>query len=377
MKILSVFGTRPEAIKLAPVVLACAADPTIAHRTCITGQHREMLDPILDLFGIVPEHDLAIMRPGQTLDHIVAATLHGVGALIADWRPDWVIVQGDTSSAFAAGLAAFHAKVPVAHVEAGLRTGNLMSPWPEEANRRLLGQLATLHFPPTPRAADNLRSEGVSEAKLLMTGNTVIDALQLAVKRIDADPVRAAALANDLPSFDPAKRLILVTGHRRENLDGGLAAMCEALKATAQRGDVEIVYPVHLNPKVQATARAILGNHPAVHLLGPRDYPAFVQLMRQAYLIVTDSGGIQEEATALGIPVLVARDTTERPEAIEAGTARLVPPTAANLTSAIAALLDNPASHAQMAQAASPFGDGRACARIVAHLIEAHKKASL
>jgi UDP-N-acetylglucosamine 2-epimerase (non-hydrolysing) len=365
MKILTIFGTRPEAIKLAPVILAARTTPAIDHVTCVTGQHREMLDPVLGLFGIVPDHDLAIMTPGQTLDGVVAAVLTRLGPVLDAERPDWIIVQGDTSSAFAAALAGFHRKIRVAHVEAGLRTGNLRSPWPEEANRRLVGVLADLHFPPTPSAADNLRREHVPEDRLLVTGNTVIDALHWVAARVDTD----AQIAARFGFLDAAKRMILVTGHRRENLDGGLDRVCRALAGIAARGDVEIVYPVHLNPAVQATARAALGDAPGVHLIAPQDYAPFVWLMRRAHLIVTDSGGVQEEAPGLGKPVLVTRDTTERPEAIVAGTARLIGTDPAALTAAVIALLDDRAAYEAMAQAKNPFGDGKAAERIIARLI--------
>lgn len=370
VKVLTVFGTRPEAIKLAPVVQAFQAAPGVEHVTCVTGQHRQMLDQVLAVFDIKPEHDLNIMKPGQSLDHVTTAALTGVGAVMDDIQPDWVVVQGDTATAFAAALAGFYRKVKVAHVEAGLRTGNLMSPWPEEGNRKLIGQITTLHFPPTETSAGNLRREAVPEQDIAVTGNTVIDALQWVAARLQQD----ASLRSDFDArfsfIDPSKRLMLVTGHRRENFDGGLERVCMALRQIAERGDVEIVYPVHLNPKVQATAKQVLGDNPSVHLIDPQDYLPFVYLMQRSYLIVTDSGGIQEEAPGLGKPVLVTRDTTERPEAIAAGTARLVGTAAEDLVRHVCELLDDPAAYAQMAQAKNPFGDGKASGRIVDHILK-------
>jgi len=370
VRVLTVFGTRPEAIKLAPVVLALQREPGVEHVLCVTGQHRQMLDQVLALFRLSPDHDLDIMRPGQDLTHVTVAVLQGLGAVIEAERPDWVIVQGDTTTAFAASLAAFYRRVKVAHVEAGLRTGNIYSPWPEEMNRRLTGQIASLHFPPTEAAAANLAREGVPRSRVLVTGNTVIDALHAVCARLDED----APLRQELDAMfswrDRARRLILVTGHRRENFEGGLERVCRALATLARRGDVEIVYPVHLNPEVQRTARAVLADSPAVHLIPPLDYLPFVHLMREADLIVTDSGGIQEEAPGLGKPVLVTRDTTERPEAIAAGTARLVGTDEAGLVAAATELLDDPAAYEAMAKASNPFGDGRASGRIVARMIE-------
>jgi len=370
LRVLTVFGTRPEAIKLAPVVLALSADSEIEHVLCVTGQHRQMLDQVLEVFGLRPDHDLAIMKPGQDLTHVTSAVLEGVGRVIDAVQPDWVVVQGDTTTCFAASLAAFYRRVKVAHVEAGLRTGNIYSPWPEEVNRRLTGQIAALHFPPTEAAAGNLRAEGVGEDRILVTGNTVIDALLLVRDRLDADAALRARLEAQFSWRDRARRLILVTGHRRENFDGGLERVCRALACLADRGDVQIVYPVHLNPEVQRTAQAVLGARDSVHLIPPLDYLPFVHLMREADLIVTDSGGVQEEAPGLGKPVLVTRDTTERPEAIAAGTARLVGTDDRTLVAAATQLLDNSAAYEAMARAANPYGDGRAAGRIVARLTE-------
>lgn len=365
MRLLLVFGTRPEAIKLAPVIQACRARGGVEAIVAVTGQHREMLDQALAAFGITPDFDLRIMRPRQELAQVTCAVLEGIQALIRKTAPDWVIVQGDTTSAFAGALAAFYERVPVAHVEAGLRTGNILSPWPEEMNRKLVGQLASLHFAPTPRAAANLRAEGVPDAQIMVSGNTVIDAVQwVAAKGATAGDDRCleAALGR-LP--DPSRRLILVTGHRRENFDGGLDRICVALARLAERPDVEIIYPVHLNPVVREAASRHLTGFANVHLVEPLDYLPFVALMARATLIVTDSGGIQEEAPGLGKPVLVTRDTTERPEAIEAGTARLVGTDGETLYRAAWELLENESAYAAMATATNPFGDGRAAQRIL------------
>jgi UDP-N-acetylglucosamine 2-epimerase len=369
-RVLTIFGTRPEAIKLAPLVHAFEAAPGIVHASCVTGQHRQMLDQVLAVFQLTPAFDLNIMKPGQDLTHVTTAALTGLGGVIDDFKPDWVIVQGDTTTAFSGALAAFYRKARVAHVEAGLRTGNIYSPWPEEMNRKLVSQLTTLHLPPTDVAAGNLLREGVDPATVLVTGNTVIDALHWVSARLRTDADLARAQAERFAFLDPSKRLILVTGHRRENFDGGLEQVCRALAQLAARGDVEIVYPVHLNPKVQATAQDVLGRAANVHLIEPQDYLPFIALMQRAYLIVTDSGGIQEEAPGLGKPVLVTRDTTERPEAIAAGTARLIGTSAAALISAATELLDDAHAYARMAQAKNPFGDGQASARIVARLTE-------
>ena len=365
MRVLAVFGTRPEAIKMAPVLRRLAAAPGIEARVCVTGQHRQMLDQVLDLFGIRHDHDLDLMRAGQGLTYITTAVLERLGAVLREVRPDRVLVQGDTTTTFAAALAAFYEKIPVGHVEAGLRTGNVLSPWPEEMNRRLATALASWHFPPTPEARDNLLREGIDPARITVTGNTVIDALLDAVAILDADPARTAALDRDLPRLDPDKRLILATGHRRENFDGGLARVAQGLRRLADRGDVEIVYPVHLNPNVQQAAHSVLGEHPAIHLIAPLDYLPFVHLMRRTTLIVTDSGGVQEEAPSLGKPVLVTRDTTERPEAVAAGTVELVGTDTERLVARASRLLDDPAAYAAMSFAHNPYGDGHAAARIV------------
>lgn len=369
MRVLTVFGTRPEAIKLAPVVLAFQAHPDIEHFTCVTGQHRQMLDQVLQTFRIVPEYDLNLMRPSQDLSHVTCAALTGVGDVVDQVKPDWVIVQGDTTTAFAGALAAFYRKTKVAHVEAGLRTRNIYSPWPEEMNRKLISQLTTVHFPPTPLAANNLRREGIPDSAICVTGNTVIDALQWVNNLLIENEEFARTLDEQFKFLNPERRLILVTGHRRENFDGGLEQVCLALRKLADRGDVEVLYPVHLNPRVQKTAKDVLGNHAGIHLIEPVDYVPFVSLMSRAYLLISDSGGIQEEAPGLGKPVLVTRNTTERPEAIAAGTAVLVGTETKGLVAAATELLDNPSAYARMAQARNPFGDGNASNRIVERLI--------
>jgi UDP-N-acetylglucosamine 2-epimerase (hydrolysing) len=364
IRILTIFGTRPEAIKLAPVILALADDPEVIHATCVTGQHRQMLDAVLQVFNLTPDYDLDIMRPEQSLTHITTTVLEGVGRVLDEFKPDWVIVQGDTTTAMAGALAAFYAKVKIAHVEAGLRTGNVLSPWPEEVNRKLVGQLATLHFPPTETAAANLLAEGIRDGDLLVTGNTVIDALQWVAAKLESSNLLATSLDDQFPFLDPSKRLLLITGHRRENFDGGLERVCRALAELGRRPDVQIVYAVHLNPRVRKVVWDVLADRPSVHLIEPQDYLPFVHLMNRAYLIVTDSGGIQEEAPGLGKPVLVTRDTTERPEAIAAGTARLIGTSEEALIANVTELLDDRQVYEAMAHARNPFGDGKAAKRI-------------
>ncbi|HEX5325787.1 MAG TPA: UDP-N-acetylglucosamine 2-epimerase (non-hydrolyzing) [Acetobacteraceae bacterium] len=369
MRILTVFGTRPEAIKMAPIVRRLAASPGVISLVCVTAQHRQMLDQVLALFAIAPDHDLDLMRDGQGLTYVTTAVLQRLGEVYQELKPDRVLVQGDTTTTFAAALAAFYEKVPVAHIEAGLRTGNVHSPWPEEMNRRLTSHLADLHFPPTEQARQNLLREGIDPGRIVVTGNTVIDALLDAVAILDADPARTAAIDRLLPSLNPGRRLILVTGHRRENFDGGLKRVADGLLRLAARGDVEIVYPVHLNPNVRQVADTVLGSHAAIHLIPPLDYLPFVHLMRRSELIITDSGGVQEEAPSLGKPVLVTRDTTERPEAVEAGTVELVGTDTDRLVARANRLLDDRAAYTAMSFAHNPYGDGRAAARIVEALL--------
>ncbi len=370
-RIMLVFGTRPEAIKMAPLARRLAEASGLAPVVCVTAQHRELLDQVLKPFGIRPDHDLDVMRDARGLTQVTAAVLEGLAGVYARARPDRVLVQGDTTTAFAAALAAFHAGIPVGHVEAGLRTGNPRSPWPEEINRRLVTSLADLHFPPTAESRDNLLREGVDPARVHVTGNTGIDALLDAVAVLDAAPARVAALDARLPATDPARRLLLLTGHRRENLDGGLERVARGVRRLAGRGDLEVICPLHPNPAVRRAMGAILGDHPRIHLVAPLDYLAFVNLMRRAHLIVTDSGGVQEEAPSLGKPVLVTRDTTERPEAVSAGTAELVGTDEARLVERASRLLDDVCAHRAMSLAHNPYGDGRAAARIVGTLLRA------
>lgn len=368
LRVLSVFGTRPEAVKLAPVIKALEAAPGVTSILCATGQHRAMLDQATAIFALKPRHDLAVMRHDQSLADVTCAVLAGVSAVISAEQPDWVVVQGDTTTTLAAALAAFQAGVPVAHVEAGLRTGDIAAPWPEEMNRRLVTRLATLHFPPTPRAAANLRAEGVAAAAMLVTGNTGIDAVHALCARLDSEPALAPALDARLPFLAGGRRLLVATLHRREALRGGLRRICAALRLAAGRGDLEIALPVHPNPAVAATVRALLAGVPHVHLLDPLDPLAFVQLLRRAHLVVTDSGGVVEEAAALGRPTLIARETTERIEAVEAGVARLVGTGTGAILAAIDQLVADEAAWAAMARAPNPFGDGCAAGRIVERL---------
>jgi UDP-N-acetylglucosamine 2-epimerase (non-hydrolysing) len=369
-RILLTFGTRPEAIKMGPVARALReARDDFEVRVCVTAQHREMLDQVLDLFEIVPDHDLDLMRPGQSLTDVTTRVLAGVGEVIRGWRPDLVMVHGDTTTTFAASLAAFYEKVPVAHVEAGLRTGDIYSPWPEEMNRRLTTAIAVVHFAPTETARANLLAEGVPDARIAVTGNTVIDALQWVVARLRADPQAAARHQRQFGFLRPDRRLILVTGHRRENFGPGFERLCQALRDVAMRGDVEIVYPVHLNPNVREPVQRILSDAPGVHLLEPLDYLPFVHLMDRSHFIITDSGGVQEEAPSLGKPVLVMRDTTERPEAVEAGTVKLVGTDRARIVDEAFRLLDSPDAYEGMARAHNPYGDGHAAGRIKGRLL--------
>ncbi len=321
LKILTVFGTRPEAIKMAPLVLALAADSRFDAKVCVTGQHREMLDQVLDLFAIRPDFDLNIMKPGQDLTDVTTGILQGMKGVFSHFKPDLVLVHGDTATTFATSLAAYYQQIPVAHVEAGLRTGNLYSPWPEEANRKLTGALAALHFAPTETSSQNLKNEGVQASNIVVTGNTVIDALLVVVDKLKHDSDLQQRFAAQFSFLPQDRRIVLVTGHRRESFGDGFERICQALAETARTfPDVDIVYPVHLNPNVREPVNRLLAGIPNVHLIEPLDYLPFVYLMNRAFVILTDSGGIQEEAPSLGKPVLVMRSTTERPEAVEAGT---------------------------------------------------------
>lgn len=365
MKVLVVFGTRPEAIKMAPLALMLAADERFDARVCVTAQHREMLDQVLGLFEIVPEYDLDLMKPGQDLNDITTGILQGMKEVLSDFRPDMVLVHGDTATTFATTLASYYQQIPVGHVEAGLRTGDLYSPWPEEGNRKLTGVLAAVHFAPTDTSRDNLLEEGVDPATVFVTGNTVIDALLEVVGRLESDNELAASQAACFPMLEDDKRLILVTGHRRESFGSGLERICEALADTAKtHPDIQILYPMHLNPNVREPAKRLLTGIDNVHLIAPQDYLPFVYLMSRADLILTDSGGIQEEAPSLGKPVLLMRDTTERPEAVEAGTVKLVGTDVSAITSEVNRLLTDRDAYDTMSFAHNPYGDGQACQRI-------------
>lgn len=366
IKVLSVFGTRPEAIKMAPLVNLLKQDQSIDSRVCVTGQHREMLDQVLKLFHIVPEYDLAIMKAGQDLYDVATSILLNIKPVLRDFQPDIVLVHGDTSTTFAAALACYYEKIAVGHVEAGLRTGNIYSPWPEEANRRLTGAITTLHFAPTATSRDNLLRENTAADNIEVTGNTVIDALHQVVAKIDADQALSQQFASDFPYGQDGRRLILVTGHRRESFGAGFENICAALKAIAEQfPDCDVVYPVHLNPNVREPVYRLLSNSPNVHLIAPQDYLPFVYLMSRSYLVLTDSGGIQEEAPSLGKPVLVMRDTTERPEAVAAGTVKLVGTDQQVIVSEVHKLMTDKAYYDSMSFAHNPYGDGLACGRIV------------
>ncbi len=363
MKILSVFGTRPETIKMAPILKHLEERKEIQSLICVTAQHRHMLDQCMDLFQLRADFDLNIMKPGQSLTEITTSILTHLKEVLKRVKPDLLLVQGDTSSAMAGALAAFYEKIPVGHVEAGLRTGDIYSPWPEEMNRKLISSLASLHFAPTELSKMNLLKEGVPSDRIFVTGNTVIDALFYTLQH-SSEP--------KLEFLDPRKKLILVTGHRRENFGEGFQSICRAIETISKRSDVQIVYPVHLNPHVQAPVKSILGGSKNIHLMEPVDYITFVFLMKLSYLILTDSGGVQEEAPSLGKPVLVMREVTERPEALAAGTAKLVGTDEETIVREIEKLLENSGEYQQMAQAHNPYGDGHAAKRIIQHILENH-----
>ena len=379
-KILLVFGTRPEAIKMAPLVKKLQQMPEEFQTVvCVTGQHREMLDQVLRLFDITPEYDLNIMKPNQDLYDITSRILLGMRDVLREVQPDIVLVHGDTTTSMAAALAAFYQQIPVGHVEAGLRTGNIYSPWPEEMNRLITGRITTHHFSPTPLAKENLLREHVDEKQIIVTGNTVIDALQMVVERLKNDELLAnevAAKINqmgyDVQRLDGNRRMVLITGHRRENFGEGFLNICHAIKHLAEQyKDVDFVYPMHLNPNVRKPVLEILGEKAEnVFLIEPLDYLPFVYMMQHSTLILTDSGGVQEEAPGLGKPVLVMRDTTERPEAVEAGTVLLVGTNREKIEQGVSMLLDNADTYRRMSEAVNPYGDGLACERIVKKLGE-------
>jgi len=375
VKVLTVFGTRPEAIKMAPLVHALAADERFESRCCVTAQHREMLDQVLELFKITPDYDLNLMKAGQTLPEVTSRILLELTPVLKEFKPDVVLVHGDTATTFAASLAAYYEQIAVGHVEAGLRTGNIYSPWPEEGNRKLTGSLTKYHLAPTENSKANLLKENVAAENISVTGNTVIDALLLVKQQIESDTDLSNTLAAQFPMLDESKKLILVTGHRRESFGGGFERICEALAQTAKaHPDCQILYPVHLNPNVQEPVKRILKDVDNVHLIEPQQYLPFVYLMNRSRIILTDSGGIQEEAPSLGKPVLVMRDTTERPEAVDAGTVRLVGTDIAKITSALNELLTNDESYKTMSRAHNPYGDGFASMLILEDIYKKHIK---
>jgi UDP-N-acetylglucosamine 2-epimerase (non-hydrolysing) len=369
-KILIVFGTRPEAIKMAPLVHAFAADNRFDAKVCVTAQHREMLDQVLELFDIEPDFDLNIMKAGQTLNDVTTSILLGLKSVLEDFKPDVVLVHGDTATTFAASLAAYYQQIKVGHVEAGLRTGNIYSPWPEEANRKLTSVITNYHFAPTAGSKENLLNEGISESEITVTGNTVIDALIWVREKLNSDSSLSNELTSRFDYLDPIKKLILVTGHRRESFGGGFERICEALRQIATNNpDAQVLYPVHLNPNVQEPVNRLLKGLDNVFLIEPQQYLPFCYLMDRASIILTDSGGIQEEAPSLGKPVLVMRETTERPEAVDAGTVRLVGTDTELIVSQVDLLLTNPGEYQKMSKAHNPYGDGLACGRILEFLV--------
>ena len=369
MRVLSVVGTRPEAVKMAMVARTLAEADGVEHELCVTAQHRDMLDSVLRLFNLKPDYDLDVMTPGQDLTDVTRAVLNGMRGVLAEAKPNRVLVQGDTTTVLATALAAFYARIPVGHVEAGLRTGDMSAPWPEEMNRRLADALSDRHYAPTETARRQLLDEGLPDKGIVVTGNTVIDALLHVVDRLKADPRLLREAGAKLPSLVKGEKLILVTGHRRESFGEGFEQICGAIVRISGRDDVQIVYPVHLNPRVREPVFRNLADLPNVHLIEPLDYLAFVHLMNEAHLILTDSGGIQEEAPSLGKPVLVMRDTTERPEAVMAGTVKLVGTDSDRIATETARLLDDSEAYAAMARVHHPYGDGQASQRILEDLI--------
>ncbi len=368
-KILTVFGTRPEAIKMAPLVNALAADNYFDAKVCVTAQHREMLDQVLELFEIKPDFDLDIMKHGQTLNDVTSSILIGLKPVLEEFKPDLVLVHGDTATTFAASLASFYQQIKVGHVEAGLRTGDIYSPWPEEANRKLTSVITNIHFAPTESSKKNLINEGICENKIIVTGNTVIDALFWVRKKLGQESSLFDELSEKFYYINKNKKLILVTGHRRESFGSGFERICKAIQQIASNNqDIEVVYPVHLNPNVKEPVNRLLKDLKNVFLIEPQDYLPFCYLMERASIILTDSGGIQEEAPSLGKPVLVMRDTTERPEALIAGTVKLVGTNTNEIVDQVGLLLKNIGEYKKMSKALNPYGDGLACGRILKHL---------
>jgi UDP-N-acetylglucosamine 2-epimerase len=369
---LLVFGTRPEAIKMLPVARALAREPEVKTLICVTGQHREMLDQVLDLFEMQPDYDLNIMTKAQGLAQITAAVLHGVTSVIDEVRPSRILVHGDTTTAMAASMAAFYRKIPVGHVEAGLRSGDLMQPWPEEMNRRVVDVIADLHFAPTARSRANLLQENVPARAIHVTGNTVIDALHATLERIEARPELEAEIATQFGFLDPARPVLLVTGHRRENFGHPMVSICGAIRDIAIEHAIQVVYPVHLNPNVREPVHRALDAVPGVHLIDPLEYHPFVWLMKRSHVVLTDSGGIQEEAPSLGKPVFVMRNVSERPEAVEAGTVRLVGTDRDRIVTELRRVLTDPNAYGQMSRSHNPYGDGRAAQRIADIVLGRH-----
>jgi len=369
LKTLVVCGTRPEAVKMAPLCLALNANNNVDNRLCVTAQHRHMLDQVLSLFKLDAHYDLDLMKPGQDLTDVTSAVLQHMRPVLQDFKPDRVIVHGDTTTTLAATLASYYAQVPIAHVEAGLRTDDIYSPWPEEGNRLLTARLTDRHYAPTAWAKDNLLREGVSSARIVVTGNTVIDALFQVVERLKTDQQLNTQLDQQFPFLRKDKKLILVTGHRRENFGDGFERICKALKRLSQRDDVQIVYPVHLNPNVQEPVTRLLANVDAIELIEPQDYLPFVYLMNRSHMIITDSGGIQEEAPSIGKPVLVMRDTTERPEAVDAGTVTMVGTSDEKIVAEASRLLEDHEHYKRCAATHNPYGDGTACQKIIEDLV--------
>jgi len=369
-KVIAIFGTRPEAIKMAPVVKELQKSPHVDLRVCVTAQHRGILDQVLSLFAIKPDYDLNLMQPDQTLDQLTARLLTGVGQVLDREKPDIALVHGDTSTTLASSLAAFYRKLPVGHVEAGLRSGSLLAPWPEEMNRRVATLATRLHFAPTSRARQNLLNEGIEASHIHLTGNTVIDALIATVQRLKTSPEKRAALDRQFGFLYRGVPLVLVTGHRRENFGAGFESICRAMSDLVSQNNVQLVYPVHPNPNVRGPVERLLGSHSRIHLIDPLDYEPFVYLMERSYIIITDSGGVQEEAPSLGKPVLVMRDTTERPEAVDAGTVILVGTSQERIVGEANRLLNDTSHYIRMAQAMNPYGDGLAAKRIRAVIEE-------
>lgn len=366
LRTLCIFGTRPEAIKMAPIIKQLEAHPQFDNKVCVTGQHMQMLNPVLDLFDITPDFNLEVMTINQDLSHLTARILTGLVPVFEQYRPQLVLVHGDTTTTLAAAISAYYHHIPVGHVEAGLRTGNINMPWPEEVNRKLAGALAAIHFAPTALSRANLLKEGVASESIFVTGNTVIDALFTIMHKIDANARFARKFQQDFPFLNEKRKMILVTGHRRENFGQGFTQICQALKEVSQLfPDVDIVYPVHLNPNVQNKVNALLKNIKNIYLIPPVDYLSFIQFMRQAYFIVTDSGGVQEEAAALGKPILVMRETTERPEAVDVGAAKLVGTNVKKIVDNITELLNDKALYERMSQVKNPYGDGTAATNII------------